>query len=73
MENILTYKQTVKVINDTRSIKDNRVKVDRVVCEYTDSGGEIYRKSFETKVNADTLIIPQQGTHERLNQLKHQF
>jgi hypothetical protein len=67
----LTFVRKVKVIEDTRTTKDQRYKVDQHIVEYRDEKGEEYRKSFNVK-RGDEPTIPESGTHDELNALKDQ-
>ena len=60
----------VKEIEDTRSIKDRRFKVTKVIVSYTGEDQQEYRKSFEAK---GYPIIPEKGTHEQINKIKIQY
>jgi len=69
-KDVLEFNYIVAEIEDTRSVKDRRFKVCRVVVSYSDEAGNEYRKSFEAKGKPE---IPQRGTHEELNRLKIQY
>lgn len=66
----LKLKNIVRTEKNVRSMKDRRAMVTRTVAEFTDSEGNVYRKSFEAK--GKDPVIPESGTHEELNK-KHQF
>lgn len=68
---VLKFKCITKVEAWVRSFKDERVFVKRITAEYTDSAGDPYRKSFETKIGDPT--VPDSGTHESLAALKYQW
>jgi hypothetical protein len=55
---------------DTRSNKDRRFKVIKIIASYTGEDNQEYRKSFESKTEP---IIPERGTHEQLNKIKIQY
>jgi hypothetical protein len=57
-------------VEDTRSMKDRRFKVIKVIASYTGEDNQEYRKSFEAKTEP---IVPEIGTHEQLNKLKIQY
>lgn len=55
---------------DTRSNKDRRFKVIKIIASYTGEDNQEYRKAFEAKTEP---IIPERGTHEQLNKIKIQY
>ena len=54
----------------TRSFKDARFKVVRVIASYVGEDGHEYRKAFESK---NAPIVPDFGTHSELNALAIQY
>lgn len=70
---ILKLIRIIRTENNVRSVLDNRVKVNRVVCSYTD-GSDEYRKSFEQRVAfGGEIDIPEEGNHKKLNGMKYQW
>lgn len=67
---ILTFSHVVKTVNETKSLKDRRFKITRLIASYIGSDGCEYRKSFEAKGEPK---VPTNGTHDYLNSLKIQY
>lgn len=67
---VLTFEATVTAEINVSSWKDGRIKVNRTIASYRGEDGYEYRKSFESK---GTPKVPNQGTHQELNNLKYQW
>jgi hypothetical protein len=68
----LRFISIVKVLESTRSSKDQRKRVDATICSYSDNDGVEYRKTFES-VRGVQPIIPNVGTHDELSAVKYQW
>lgn len=69
---ILNYTEFVRCEEGVRAYSDQRVRVDRTICEYTDERGEVYRKAFEVKPG-EAPHIPAKGDHKTINALQKQW
>jgi hypothetical protein len=62
----------IKCLEAVRSSRDARNIVDRYIYEYSNGNCELFRKSFEVKPT-EIPNIPEEGTHEKINNLKYQY
>lgn len=57
---------------DVRSARDRRTRVTRVLAEYRDEAGDVYRKSFESAPNMRPSIPRRARDHAELNAQRFQ-
>lgn len=70
---MLTLDHIVREEYDVRSSGDRRRKVTRVLAEYRDDAGDVYRKSFESAPDTRPDVPRTARTMADLNSKKFQF
>lgn len=67
----LHFQSVVSRLPGTRSHRDQRYRVTRIIASYRGDDGHEYRKSFESRCGDPA--VPSSGTHEELNAAQYQW